>query len=283
MKFGTNVNEIIIFCDGGLGNRLCTLVGGLLVSELINFNPIICWPENSWCGCSFSDLFLPEYKIIDNNINEIFSKNLDNVFIIHENQTKFNPNLIFKHTKNDYELASKLNKTIIYYHNKISDMFDEQNVLNKLSQLTVQKSLLDNIKTFIKNNSINKSTQGVHLRKTDSLYNIDDNYIYNLIKDRPNEKYFLCSDDKNTEDFFNQLDNVIINSKLSYVEKFKDGGWNDWTVDNEGRTFNFNVKRSKQSVIEAFQDMIILSRTNIVQNSNSTFLLFANKFSKIDL
>jgi hypothetical protein len=283
MNFGIKMKEFVIFCDGGLGNRLGTLIGGLLVSDLINFKPIICWPENSWCGCAFSDLFSTDHKVIDNDINDLFSSNMDSIFIMHENQTKFKPNLILKHSKENYESASKLNKKIIYYHNKISSIFDEKEILIKLSQLEIKKDLLNDVKSFLEENSINKLTQGLHLRKTDSLYKIDDNSIYNFIKNKPTDKYFLCSDDKNTEEFFNNLDNVIINPKTYYVEKLKDGGWNDWTTDNEGRVFNFNVNRTKQSVIEAFQDMLILSRTNIIQNSNSTFLLFANKFSNIDL
>ena len=82
---------------------------------------------------------------------------------------------------------------------------------------------------------------------------------------------------------FNQLENTVVFPKTQYVEKLKDGGWNDLTTDNEGRVFNFNVNRPKQSVIEAFIDLLLLSRTQILVNSVSSFLNFAKLYSKIKL
>ena len=96
-----------------------------------------------------------------------------------------------------------------------------------------------------------------------------------------NSKYYICSDDKNTEDMFNKLENVFVHPKTSYVEKFKEGGWNDCIIDNAGRCNNFNVNRPRQSVIEAFIDLLILSRTNIIVNGPSTFLHFAKYYSAI--
>jgi hypothetical protein len=277
------MNNIIIFCDGGLGNRLGTLIGGLLVSDLINYSPIVCWPENSWCGCSFDDLFEVNLPVIRNNINEIFSKHIDDVFLIHENQTNFNPKIKLKHSSETYTEAASFGKTIVYYHNKISEVFSESESMSKLSFLKIKKSIINKVNSFVLKNEINKSTIGIHLRKTDSMYRIDDNSVINYVKNNLQQKYFVCSDDQQTESLFKILPNTIVNDKTSYVEKFKDGGWNDLTMDNEGRVFNFNVKRSKQSVIEAFEDMLILSKTNILQNSKSSFLFFANKFSNINI
>ena len=46
---------------------------------------------------------------------------------------------------------------------------------------------------------------------------------------------------------------------------------------------NFNVNRSKESVIEGFIDLLILSRTKIIVESHSTFLKFAKLYNKINL
>ena len=35
------MNNIYIFCNGSLGNRLGALIGGLFCSEILNYNPII--------------------------------------------------------------------------------------------------------------------------------------------------------------------------------------------------------------------------------------------------
>jgi hypothetical protein len=71
-------------------------------------------------------------------------------------------------------------------------------------------------------------------------------------------------------------------SKKEYPQKLIEGDWNDRIVDPEGRVFNFNVSRSRQASIEAFIDMLILSKTNIIEtNKNSTFFQFANYYGVI--
>ena len=69
------MRKVIIFCDGGLGNRLNSLLGGLFIANQTQSSPVICWPENNWCGCNFKDLFNTDIEIINDNINEIFKNN----------------------------------------------------------------------------------------------------------------------------------------------------------------------------------------------------------------
>jgi hypothetical protein len=65
------MKKVSIYCDGGLGNRLCSLIGGLHLSYKLNYDFEIIWLQTRWCNCNFEDLF-------DNNINHInLSKNLD--------------------------------------------------------------------------------------------------------------------------------------------------------------------------------------------------------------
>jgi hypothetical protein len=99
----------------------------------------------------------------------------------------------------------------------------------------------------------------------------------------PQTNFFICSDSLETEKKFDILNNVIIYPKNSYVTKLVDGSWNDLTIDNEGRQMKFNVNRSRESVIEGFIDLLILSKTNIVVNSHSSFLKFAKLYNKINI
>jgi hypothetical protein len=102
----------------------------------------------------------------------------------------------------------------------------------------------------------------------------------NVSKD-VNAKYFVCSDDKETEDQFSKLRNVCVFEKTSYVQKLNDGEWRQPTKDTVGRIFDFNIDRPKQSVIEAFVDMLILSKTTISVKNKSTFLSWAHMYSTI--
>lgn len=277
------MKKLIIFCDGGLGNRLGVLIGGILTAKKLNRIPVICWPENTWCGCSFNDIFDSKYQIINLSINELFSKNINNKFILHENQTNINIKY-YHHTIDTINLLKNNNDTtIIYYHNSIPVYFNDTEVLNTLKEFDINVNIKNKVENFCLEKSIDINTKGIHLRKTDFHHFINEDEIYSHIVATPNIRYFLCSDSLETEEKFNILNNVIINLKNHYVEKFKEGSWNDVIIDNEGRHFNFNVNRTKDSVIEGFIDLLILSKTTIIVETHSTFLKFAKLYNKINI
>ncbi len=69
----------------------------------------------------------------------------------------------------------------------------------------------------------------------------------------------------------NKLDNVVVRRKENYVEKEnKDAGWCG------------NVERTSKSVLDALIDLTILSKTNIMVNSPSSFLKTALLLRKIN-
>jgi hypothetical protein len=278
------MKKLIIFCDGGLGNRLGVLIGGILTAQKLNRTPILCWPENTWCGCSFNNLFDSKYQIINLDINELFSQHINDKFMIHENQTnleleQYYPSLdtidFFKNIKD---------KDVIYYHNSIPNYFSQEEILNVLSKFIIKPIIKSKVIDFCDKNKINNDTLGIHFRKTDFQSFLNEDDIYDVIIKNPSINYFICSDSLETEEKFNILNNVFTYPKNNYVKKLQEtGSWNDLTIDNEGRQFNFNVNRSKESVIEGFIDLLILSKTNIVVESHSTFLKFAKLYKNINL
>lgn len=275
------MGKITIFCDGGLGNRLGVLIGGIITSQKLNMDYDICWPTNSWCGCDFVDLFDTDKKVINKNINELFSENLENIFLIHENQTKIELKKVVNHSPQSLESLKNVNENIIYYHNQIPRYYDNKEIIETLSSLKIKKEILNEVKKFSKEKDLSKRI-GVHLRRTDFLPKVDENSVFEDIKNS-NNLFFVCSDDPETEKKFANLLNVVIHKKNYYVEKLNpETSWNDKTIDYEGREFFFNVKRSSESVVEAFVDMLILSRTKIHNNTMSTFLTFANHYSNLN-
>lgn len=279
------MKEFLIFCDGGLGNRLGVLVGGLLFAQKLNRAPKICWPTNTWCGCSFDDIFKNDLPQSDENINEVFSKNLDHTFLIHENQTSYHINNRLSPDEASLNtLYSSNDDVIIYYHNSIPGFFSEQEILNALNFYKIEDNITKEANEFCVKNLIDKDVSGIHFRKTDYGNLVDEDSIENLIKENSNQRYFVCSDDQLTEYKFSDYTNVVVRLKNNYVQKLNDEiGWNDNIIDMEGRSFRFNVNRPKDSVIDAFVDMLILSRTNIVVDSISSFLKFAKFYSKLFL
>lgn len=274
------MRKMIIFSDGGLGNRLNSLIGGLVAAEKLGCVPVICWPVNNWCGCSFEDLFVSNLEILDKGINDIFLDD-DKIYLTHDNQAGIVLKNKFEHSLESLELVNKMSQDIVYYHNKIPSYFSEDDVIKKLKTFKIVSSILIPAKSFCYQNSIGKKTKGVHLRKTDHGRQIDSDQMFSTILNDKKSGYFVCSDDKATEDKFNELKNVLVYPKTSYVEKLVDGEWTTKIKDSEGRIFPYNVDRSKQSVIEAFIDLLILSRTNIIIRNKSSFLGWAKIYALV--
>lgn len=45
------------FCDGGLGNRINSIITADLVARTFGVELEIVWPVNSWCGAAFEEIF----------------------------------------------------------------------------------------------------------------------------------------------------------------------------------------------------------------------------------
>ena len=272
--------RIFVFCDGGLGNRLNSLIGGLVVAESYNLKPIICWPENNWCGCSFEDLFDNEFNIMKDDVFYFFKEDSNNLFLsITDNGIKLKNYLEpnehgFGHIKNT-------EADVVYYHNKIPKNLNQEKILKFSRQLQIKSNIVRSALEFVSSNNISKSTKGLHIRKTDFPNQLDSDELFRIVSTDKNTKYFVCSDDQETENQFSQLPNVCVFEKTSYVQKLNDGNWRQTTTDTSGRIFDFNVDRPKQSVIEAFIDMLILSKTTISVKNKSTFLSWAHMYSTI--
>jgi len=272
---------VTIFCDGGLGNRLGSLVGGLLVADQLQIKDIkICWPANNWCGCHFEDLFAnTEFTVSQNSINDIFVADTNQAFLVHENQTGANLGLQLPQSADSLQHLSTIDNSVVYYHNKIAPYMDIQQIYSVVNQLRPTDYIQQQVLSFCHANKIDRSVIGLHLRKTEN-FRLDENKLYRQVNASADKRYFVCSDDRDTEQRFTQLPNVVCWSKTSYVEKLIDGDWLAETVDADGRRYNYNISRPRQSVIEAFVDMLILSQTTIQFTVKSSFSRFAEVFSK---
>jgi hypothetical protein len=273
--------SITIFCDGGLGNRLGSLVGGLLVANRLNITNIeICWPANNWCGCYFQDLFAnTEFSISTATINEIFVANTGRAFLVHENQTAAELGIQLPQSADSLNHLTQISNNVVYYHNKIAPYMEAELVTQLANTLKPVDSIQQQVQQFCQTHKIDRSCIGLHLRKTEN-YRLDDHKLFRKVSANCGQKYFVCSDDQDTEQKFCTLPNVVSFKKTSYVEKLVDGEWLAETVDADGRRYNYNINRPQQSVIEAFVDMLILSQTTIQFTVKSSFSRFAEVFSK---
>lgn len=278
---------IHIYCDGGLGNRLLSMFSALYFAKMSKKSFIIHWPSNNWCGCNFTDIFSNNYNVSNFNIQFIDTYLLEKcVLLIHESQinhrveNKININSNLCQSEIIKIMSNEQN--VFYYGNQLHSSVDSEMAIEIINELVISDQVFSNISKYNVSDHL-----GIHIRKTDYGKKplISDNQIENEVKNNPNNKYFLCSDEKDVETKFKKYNNVLSFEKTNYVEKFcVSKGWNEKIKDNVGRSFPFNVNRPKISSIEAFCDMIFLSKTKMrLKTSGSSFLACADLISKSEL
>lgn len=256
-----------IYCDGGFGNRYGTLLGGLSIANYHKMRPVIIWRNTSACRLSFNEIFSSNMEIIDKPLQD-FS---DNILFMHEDfiigKKNYNVNLF----SNIDDLPVTDCGSYVYNNNWIPEWIDENLIIEAGRNLKFVDKITNFCDQYCKNHHINTYTIGVHLRATDfNTYIPKFDKEYELIKNQPDEKFFVLSDDSNIEKEFGKLNNVIVRRKEHYVEKEnKNDGWCG------------NVNRTSESVMDALIDLTILSKTNIMINSSSSFLKTALLLHKI--
>ena len=252
------MKNLYIYCDGGFGNRYGTLLGGLHVANHHNLNPIINWRNTSSCRLPFNKIFDSDLEVIDEPLDN-FSHC---ILMMHEDfiQGKENHNINSFGSVDDLPIG-RLDDHL-YNNNWIPEWIDEKSIVNIGKDLIFSDSIKRFAEIFTSKHGINRFTVGIHLRATDfNTYIPKFDKEYKWIKDQPEQKFFVLSDDPNVEKKFNALDNVVVRRKDHYVEK-----------GNENAGWCGNVERSEESVMDALIDLTILSKTNIMVNSPSSFL-----------
>ena len=278
------MQHVNIICDGGLGNRFNSLLGGLWLCKILDASPILWWPIKNNCACEFNDIFSNDLPVVTKHTNTIYDNYQNFFFLAHTKLIDQIPNNhLHPHNKTNIYNSILTSKDIVYMHNKLERYIDDEIFYDQLCSLNIQNNILERVLNFCRDNKINRKIKGIHIRKTDGALRFDEDKMLEHIKNTKKITYFVCSDDKETEDRFNTLKNVIINPKQNFVEKLTGGSWRTNVIDSEGRKSKYNIMRSKEAIIEGFIDMLILSRTNIIVNNKSSFLGFAKRYSNIDL
>lgn len=270
------MRQIVIYCDGGFGNRFNALVSGLAIAKTLDLSPRIVWPLNNWCGASMAEL-LDQPLPSENRELVTFAPEKDRYqFFMVEDHLKLGVPWASPLHMPSWEAArahlAQSDLDVFYYTALIPGFVDFASVAEQLRGLRFHPGIVARAQAFLHERDLG-DYYGVQIRKTDFGRNgADDNNLFELIAKAPHKRFFVCSDDKTVEERFGALPNAAIYPKRAHVEKLVDGGWNSVTTDHSGRAYACNVNRSAISVQDALVDMLILARSQIVRTSNSTFL-----------
>lgn len=262
------MRSLNIYCDGGFGNRYGTLLGGLAVANYHKMRPVVVWRDTSACRLSFNEIFSSDVDVIDKPLQDFSGC----ILLMHEDFIQGKRNYNINSFKSIESLPLSDCGVYLYNNNWIPEWIDEKLIIEAGRQLKFVDKIKNFCDQYCKKHSITPFTIGIHLRATDfNTYIPKFDKEYKWIEDQPDEKFFVLSDDPNIEKKFNNLDNVVVRRKEHYVEKEnKDSGWCG------------NVERTSESVMDALIDLTILSKTNIMVNSPSSFLKTALLLRKIN-
>ena len=208
-------NEKYIVCvnGAGIGNRLRGLISAMRLSKILNRKLLLFWKNSKHLGCDFNDLF-------ENKFDEITQEEFDRIINGDHNFKLYRDVLDEDYNNHKYlildtwkwiflpgEIEEGFNKTYASEKgNNIDFEFDRipvkqrLDILTELIELRINKDVLTLIKEFEKKYNLKEYT-GMHIRRGDNKFTTDgrekissDEKFEKIIKDNPNEKFFISTD-----------------------------------------------------------------------------------------
>lgn len=272
------MRSLHIYCDGGFGNRLNGLVSGLLFAGIAGLKPVAVWPCNNWCGALFSEIFEnSEMQVIERELATYVPDKGNFHFFMTEDHLRMGvPNLSPLAASALPEVIQYLQsdgRDVFYHSPLIPPYLEPAWVSAQIRSLKICGPIKTQAIQFMEKSGLRNPFYGLQIRKTDfGAGGADDNALFELVQMAWDKRFFVCSDDKGVEARFRNLPNVAIYEKQAYVEKLVAGDWTALAADHSGRVYPCNVNRSAQSVIDAVVDLLVLSHSEVIKTSNSTFL-----------
>ena len=250
---------IYIHCDGNFAQRYYALLSGLYLAKQLQYKAVIRWPLNYKCEASVKDIFenyIPEFSICDATL----------LYVSDAENSSINP----MHYNVIDEIAAVLtqaNSSIYYSVTALPQWASNIQVYDIIhNELRFAPNLVNAANNIIHSVVPNESYYGLHVRKTDNEKLINEDFYYNLISHNKQKRFFVCSDDQETESKFLQIATVFTYKKIAYPTKLNP--YTDWSKDN--------VYRYKNSILESIVDLIVLSKSMIINtNAQSNFLKLA--------
>lgn len=279
--------QLIIFCDGGVGNRINSLISGLALAKYFNLQYCVHWPENNWCAAKFDDIFKTTHPTSTVSIKNLSGKLNDAIMLLHDEIASTTLNVVFNSaygyaSLQDFEeKVITRNQSIFYYPAVVPEWIPIDLVNQQLQTLQFTDFIQKEVRDFI-TNIIGQPFYGLHLRRTDLNVGLTDHEVLTLVTRHKDKQFFVCSDDPVAEALASAHPNVHRREKKSYVEKKSaQHEWLAQSQDDDGRTYFGNISRSRESVIEGTIDMLILAHSEIIGYSGSTFQRMAKLIGEL--
>ena len=272
------MRSLHIYCDGGFGNRLNGLVSGLLFAGIAGLKPVIVWPCNNWCGARFGEIFEnADIQVIERELATYVPEKGNFHFFMTEDHLGMgvaNLSPLAANVLPDVVQYLQSDDRDVFYHSPLIPGYLEPAwVSAQIRLLKIRVEIEAQAVQFMEKAGLRDTFYGLQIRKTDfGAGGADDNALFELVQKATDKRFFVCSDNKEVEARFRKLPNAAIYEKQAYVEKLVAGDWTALAADHSGRVYPCNVNRSAQSVVDAVVDLLVLSHSEVIKTSSSTFL-----------
>jgi hypothetical protein len=302
----TSMLKILCYADGGLGNRLGSLVNALWLHDQIPSELHLTWPITNWCAAPWEELFdsspfssLSVYRSLGDAVKVVTGNGyisshsgidwigkllqpgsyIDASTFIDMQSEDILGSIVGKAVKPEWVILNDCNPWKGISKNYVCDLCKKY-----LKPIPALQSEID---SFCSTNSIDKTVTGIHIRATDGISYFSEVYPQYLdeISNRLNSgtRVFVCTDSRNINDDLQQRfpGRLIIFPKDEYVEKCVEGA--DWRgsirvpqeiIDQKSKDkisvsskLDFNVMRSCAQLKSAVCDMFILAKTDIMSKT----------------
>lgn len=264
-----------IFADGGLANRLLCVLYPLSRSFDNELSIEILWPRTNWCDCDFLNLFQGELTVSSSHLDSLPTDQglpRETLILTHLRTTlasqyeEFDQKNI-RDQDHFSEIWNSSHRPILYNHHSLphywaNSPFNVSELAKSLRLFKPRDEILLKVGTFIEQHNINKeSTIGLHIRGTDFFPSTEHiSRAEQFIQKNKEKQIFLCTDDSEVVSRLAVSPNVITTQNNFFVD-----------FDLTQRT----IYRSRDSVINALVDLLVLSNTKVLRNSHSSFLFLS--------
>lgn len=279
-----------ICCDGSFGNRLSGLIGGLTLARLAGLQPKVSWPSTNMCRALFPDIFAqPPFEVEHHRLSHYYdlADNYDFLSVNDQHMGFFGKSATDPGGMNVNSFRQWINereKDVFYYTPLMYDWIPDAEVDKTIKQINYNQQIMVKLATFLKQNNLDGGYYGVHIRMTDfvNIESFDVDKWIHICRKNPDKKFFICSDDPETEARFDEVENACYLKKEFKTEKYiAEGDWHHAYTDGDGRHSVFNVERGREHVLEAVVDFLLLSMSEAFKTGEkSTFLNMARRIGE---
>ena len=281
------IKEVIIYCDGGLANRINCLANGLVIANMLQQKYKIYWPINRYCESKLTEII--EIEMETQNLGKQVLKNrsrclivADENFISAPEDLWINPRRPrnFKEAESEIiDAAKKVEAIIIFYPIPFYEKYKEFRLEIK-NLFNPKPEIMDLVRETELQMKIPEKYWGLHMRGTDAKKNNKYYKFFKLLTKLIPGKYYLASDDCELIEFFSDRPNVIKRENINFPSKAElNATWTSKNLDENGDILPYNVRRTSDSIRDAMVDLLILSKSNLIPTSTSTYLELAANIS----